>query len=209
MIEQTEKRSHIPEPKAIRNPGIPSAKITTKGGEIQKMLEEQVDTWRILLVDLAYLLSSYFVDAQYWEGVKSEKDTFEQLMRTLRKLSQMPDHDGTILIRFRGFPSGGKMSEKSDYVVLFGKITVDKAIANAVTYRQGIHMSHLSGRLGRSFGIFSQQGISTLFIKINELSSADLERLRVCLHIISHYKQALKTNEPIILDKGGRQTTLP
>jgi hypothetical protein len=185
MIEETEKRSHIPEPKAIRHHGIASAKIIAKAGEYQKITEELLDTWRILLVDLAYLLSSYFVDVQYWEGVKSKKDTFDQLMRTLRKLSQMPDHDGTILIRFRGFPSGEKISEKSDYMVLFGHITVDKAIANAVSYRQGIHMPHLSGRLARSFGIFSQQGISTLYLKINELSSADLERLCVCLHIIS------------------------
>lgn len=171
--------------------------------------EEVLDVWRILLVDLAYLLSSYFVDARYWEGVKSEKDTFEQLTRTLRKLSRMPEQDRTLLIRFRGFPSGKKESEKSDYVVLFGKLSVDKTVVNAVTYRQGIHMSHLTGRLSRSFDIFAQHGISTLYLKIPHLASADLERLRVCLHIISHYKQALKTNEPIVFEKEGRRITLP
>ena len=171
--------------------------------------EEDLDIWRILLVDLAYLLSSYFVDVQYWEGVKSEKDTFEQLTRTLRKLARMPEQDRTLLIRFRGFPSGDKKSEKSDYVVLFGKLSVDKTIVNAVTYRQGIHMSHLAGRLSRSFDIFAQHGISTLYLKIPQLASADIERLRVCLHIISHYKQALKTNEPIVFEKEGRQITLP
>lgn len=171
--------------------------------------EEELDIWRILLVDLAYLLSSYFVDVQYWEGVKSEKDTFEQLTRTLRKLARMPEQDRTLLIRFRGFPSAEKKSEKSDYIVLFGKLSVDKTIVNAVTYRQGIHMSHLTGRLSRSFDIFAQHGISTLYLKIPHLASADLERLRVCLHIISHYRQALKTNEPIVFEKKGRQITLP
>ena len=172
-------------------------------------VEEALDIWRILLVDMAYLLSSYFVDVQYWEGVKSEKDPFDQLKRTLGKLSRMPGQDGTLLIRFRGFPSGEKRSERSDYVVLFGKISIDKATVSAVTYRQGIHMSHLSGRLSRSFDIFSQHGISTLYLKIPETSSEELEQLRVCLRIISHYKQALKTNEPIVFEKQGRQISLP
>ena len=171
--------------------------------------EEELDIWRILLVDLAYLLSSYFVDVQYWEGVKSEKDTFEQLTRTMRKLARMPDQDRTLLIRFRGFPSGQKKSEKSDYVALFGQLSVDKIIANAVTCRHGIHMSHLTGRLSRSFDIFARHGISTLYLKIPQLASANLERLRICLHIISHYKQALKTNERIVFEKEGRRITLP
>jgi hypothetical protein len=211
MNEETGKNAQIPAIRANRdhnqqqNIDLPEKErpghlITT---------EEALDIWRILLVDIAYLLSSYFVDVQYWEGVKSEKDTFDQLSRTLRKLSQMPAQDRTLLIRFRGFPSGEKRSEESDYVVLFGKLSVDKATANAVTYRQGIHMSHLSGRLARSFDIFAQHGISTLYLKIPELSSVEQEQMRVCLHIISHYKQALKTNEPIVFEKEGRRITLP
>jgi hypothetical protein len=171
--------------------------------------EAQMDLWRILLVDLAYLLSSYFVDVRYWEGVKSEKDTFEQLSRTLRKLSQIPENDGSVIIRFRGFPSGKKQSEKSDYVVGFGNISVDKEIANAVTYRQGIHMSHLAGRLSRSFNTFAQHGINTLYLNLADLSPLARERLRICLHIISHYKQALKTNDPIVFENRGKRVYLP
>ncbi len=186
------------------------------GGQLNTA-EESLDIWRVLLVDMVYLLSSYFMDVQYWEGVKSERDTFDQLMRTLKKLSRMPAQDGTVLIRFRGFPGGGtgggtnsgNRSEKSDYVVLFGKVSIDSATTNAVTYRQGIHMSHLSGRLSRSFDIFAQHGISTLYLKIPGISAVEPEQLRVCLHIISHYKQALKTNESIVFEKEGRRITLP
>jgi hypothetical protein len=207
MTEETGKNA-VPYPtQTLRDRGQPSNPTRNRLAEKLSTAEEALDMWRILLVDLAYLLSSYFVDVQYWEGVKSEKDTFEQ--RTLRKLSRMPEQERTLLIRFRGFPSAEKRSEESDYVVLFGSLSVDKTIVNAVTYRQGIHMSHLAGRLSRSFDIFAQHGISTLFLKIPSPASADLERLRVCLHIISHYRQALKTNEPIVFEKEGRQITLP
>jgi hypothetical protein len=209
MTEETGKNA-VPYPtQTLRDRGQPSNPTRNRLAEKLSTAEEALDMWRILLVDLAYLLSSYFVDVQYWEGVKSEKDTFEQITRTLRKLSRMPEQERTLLIRFRGFPSAEKRSEESDYVVLFGSLSVDKTIVNAVTYRQGIHMSHLAGRLSRSFDIFAQHGISTLFLKIPSPASADLERLRVCLHIISHYRQALKTNEPIVFEKEGRQITLP
>ncbi len=203
MTEETENNSHMPETDTNTDPQ-PQA----SGGHLTAS-EEQMDAWRILLVDLAYLLSSHFVDAQYWEGMKSENDTFDQLSRILRKLSQMPQNDGNVLIRFRGFPNGKNRSEKSDYVVLFGNITIDNAIANAVTYRQGIHMSHLAGRLSRSFDIFSQHGINTLYLNIADLSFPAQERLRVCLQIISHFKQALKTNEPIVFEKRGKRVHLP
>ena len=209
MTEDTGKNAAAQPTRAVQDSGPFISQTQNGHGEQLSTAEEDLDIWRILLVDLAYLLSSYFVDVQYWEGVKSEKDTFEQLTRTLRKLARMPEQDRTLLIRFRGFPSGDKKSEKSDYVVLFGKLSVDKTIVNAVTYRQGIHMSHLAGRLSRSFDIFAQHGISTLYLKIPHLASADIERLRVCLHIISHYKQALKTNEPIVFQKEGRHITLP
>jgi hypothetical protein len=204
MTEETGKNID-----AHRDQGQPPSPTRNRLAEKLSTAEESLDIWRIHLVDLAYLLSSYFVDVQFWEGVKSEKDTFEQLTRTLRKLGRMPEQDQTLLIRFRGFPSGEKRSEASDYVALFGKLSVDKNIANSVTYRQGIHMSHLAGRLSRSFDILAQHGISTLYLKMPHLASSDLERLRICLNIISHYKQALKTNEPIVFEKDGRQITLP
>jgi len=209
MIEKTGKGSEISTRKRDRKPEDAAAPGQIRTRADLDALEVRLDIWRILLVDLVYLLSSYFVDVQYWEGAKSEKDTFDQLSRILAKLSRMSDHDGTVLIRFRGFPGGAKASEKSDYTVLFGNISVDRAITNAVTYRQGIHMLHLSGRIDRSFGIFSQHGINTLYLKLPEATAPDLERLRICLHIISHYKQALKTNQPIVLKKEGREINLP
>lgn len=209
MTEDTDNSSHRSETDENTNADRQPQQSSLTSGNQSNVSVEQMDMWRILLVDLAYLLSSYFVDVQYWEGMKSEKDTFEQLSRTLRKLSLIPANDRSILIRFRGFPSGKKRSEKSDYVVLYGNISVDKDIANAVTCRQGIHMSHLAGRLSRSFDIFSQHGINTLYLNIADLSPSVRERLRVCLHIISHYKQALKTSDPIVFENRGKRVQLP
>jgi len=209
MTEDTGKSSHRSENFPTTATGRRRRQSSQTPDRQSNTSEAQMDMWRILLVDLAYLLSSYFVDVQYWEGMKSEKDTFEQLSRTLRKLSQLPKNDGSILIRFRGFPGGKKKSEKSDYVVLFGNIAVDKDITNAVTYRQGIHMSHLAGRLSRSFDIFSQHGINTLYLSLADLSPLAQERLRICLHIVSHYKQALKTSDPIVFENRSKRVHLP
>ena len=103
MTEDTGKNAAAQPTQAHQDSGQSISQ--TQNGHAEKLstVEENLDIWRILLVDLAYLLSSYFVDVQYWEGVKSEKDTFEQLTRTLRKLARMPEQDRTLLIRLCRF----------------------------------------------------------------------------------------------------------
>ena len=47
-------------------------------GEEGVSQEDFVTQQKAMLVDMVYLLSSYFMGAQYWEGVKSEKEIFDQ-----------------------------------------------------------------------------------------------------------------------------------
>ena len=116
--------------------------------------DESLDNWRILLVELAYLLNASFRDAHYWEGVKTEKDTFRQFVRVLRELNRMPGHDRIIHIHYRGSQSS-KFSDKIDYTITFGDVTIDMPAISALTRRMGLRVKHLEGRLQKSFEAFS------------------------------------------------------
>jgi hypothetical protein len=157
---------------------------------------EKGDQWRILLVDLVYLLNASFRDAHYWEGVKAEKDTFKNLVNILHDLNQMPNHDGLVRILYRG-SQGAKVSSKADYIIRFGDLNVDVAATAAVIKRMGIRIKHIEGRLIKAFEVLSDQGIETIFIRIPGSSEADLEKMQICLHIISRYKKAVSDDVPI------------
>jgi len=157
---------------------------------------EQMDHWRMLLVDLVYLLTASFHDVHYWEGVKSEKDTVGEFVKVLHELNQMPQNDGIVRIEFRGTP-GTKVPEKSDYIVKFGDLKVDVAAVSSVVKRIGIRVQHIEGRLIKSFGVFAAHGLDTIFVKIPDSSDESLERMRVCLRIISCFNKAVEDDADI------------
>ena len=194
----------------IRIPAREKLSIQAAQGQSANLQERQddFDRWRILLVELAYLLNASFQDVQYWEGVKAEKNTFGQLIRTLQKLDQMSIHDGTIRINLRGSQTG-KISEKVDYVIKFGEVTLDLAGISALTRRMGLRFKHLEGRLLRSFVTFKAQGIKTLILKIPETSDNSIETLRISLRVISCYQQAVESNSPIVFTKGDKEVSFP
>ena len=176
------------------------------------LLEEEgkFDAWRILLIELMHLVSSYFLDTQYREGIKEKKDTSSQIIKTLDELAKMPAHDGTILLRFRGFPTGPGISRNIDYVVTFGNITVDFSTVPALIKRLGIKMSHLTGQLTRSFEVFSEHGINNLYLNLPGNSSRLRELIIVTLGILARYNHALKTGVPIVfINKMQQKVTLP
>jgi hypothetical protein len=170
---------------------------------------DPLDNWRILLIQTVHLLSSFFMNARYWEGVKGGKDTFDQLIKALAKLATASGHDGALLIRYRGMPSAQKAASANDYLVVFGKLSLDTATATAVINRQGLKMSHLAGRLGKAFGIFADQGIMNLYLELPEKNDADVENLRLSLEIVSRFHQARRNNAPIVLGQGGKLVSLP
>jgi hypothetical protein len=168
---------------------------------------EKKDQWRILLVDLVYLLNASFRDAHYWEGVKAEKDTFKNLVNILHDLNQMPNHDGLVKILYRG-SQGAKVSSKADYIIRFGDLNVDVAATAAVIKRMGIRLKHIEGRLLKAFEVLSTQGIETIFIRIPGSSDADLEKMQICLRIISRYKKAVSDGVPIEITTGAGKRSI-
>lgn len=168
--------------------------------------EENQDQWRLLMIEIAHLLSAYISDIRFLNGIRTQKDSFGELSESLEKISRMPGNDGNILIRYRGFPTGTGASADIDYVIVFGNLSTDAAAGAAMLNRMGVKMSHLSGRLSKAFSVFSEHGISTLHL---EIPKSDSRQLRDALEILSRYDQAFKRNSPIVFQKNGKQTILP
>jgi hypothetical protein len=166
------------------------------------------DNWRILLVDLIYNLNSSFRDAFYWKGVKTDKDPYKDIARTLYKLNEVPNDDGTVHISLRG-AHGSRISEKADYVVRLGDLTVDANAISAVVKRLGIRLKHLEGRLIKSFEQFALQGIETFNIRIPDDSAENLEAIRISLRIVSCFNQAVENDAPIKFIKNNESRTVP
>jgi len=154
--------------------------------------EELLDTRRILLVDVAHLLTSFFMDVQHWHGVEAGKESFNQLARAFTELDAIPGSDRGFHIRFRGSVSGSNTSNKLDYLILFGSILVDAATVQTMTKRLGIHISHLSGRLNKALKVFSDHQIYNLFLEIPSESPSEIERMGTSLSILSRFYQAFK-----------------
>ena len=190
---------------AVKEPEAPENQKPIAGLSDQ---DESLDNWRILLVELAYLLNASFRDAHYWEGVKAEKDTFRQFVRVVRELSQMPGHDHVIQIQFRGTQSS-KHPEKIDYVITLGDVTIDMPAIAALTKRMGLRVKHLEGRLQKSFEAFEEQGVKTLFVKIPEGSEDSMEPMQVALRVLSCFNHAVENNTPIVFARNGDQYSLP
>lgn len=185
----------------------PSPRDTVEQNVSAVQSSEQQDHWRMLLVDLVYLLNGTFRDVHYWEGVKSDKDTIKDIVKILHELQQMPGNDGSIRIEHRGNP-GTKVSEKTDYIIRFGDLVVDAAAVSAVIKRIGIRVKHFEGRMIKSFEAFSAQGLETIFIKIPDASDESLEEMRICLRIISCFKKAVEDDAPIDYAKNGQELSL-
>lgn len=174
---------------------------------------KKTDALKLILIEIVHLISTYIQDARFLEGIKNKKDSFEDFINAVEKLAAIPGNDRNLLVRFRGFPTGTKTPAQTDYVISFGNMTVDSAGAAAIFSRAGVSMVHLQGRIAKAFKVFSDNGISTLCLKIPagkaEITNEYREKLRVSLNITSHYNNSLKSGTPIIFEKNGNKVFLP
>ena len=191
----------------------PPQRRAALGSQAQKPLaaidDGKHDRWRILLVELAYLLNEFLRNASDPKSPKAEKDTFRQLIKVVDELDQMPVHDGFVHINLRSAP-GPQISEPADYVIQYGGIAVDVPTVVSLISRMGIRFKHLEGRLIKSFGSFASHGFSAVDLKLPGESAEAMEDLRVSLKIIAYFDQAVEKKTPIEFTKDNTlQSLLP
>jgi hypothetical protein len=178
---------------------------TAIDGLTESLIAEQKrqDTGRILLIDMTHLLASYFHDAGFPAKVEAERACFKQLASTLKKLAQMSAGDGSVLIRFRGFPSETGTPEKLDYEIHYGQQHLTTSVLPGLIKRQGARFAYLSDQLLHAFGEFSDYGISSLYLRLPTAVTQDLSNLRTSLNILAQFNQAHECQTPIVVSKAG------
>jgi hypothetical protein len=168
---------------------------------------ENQDRWRIVLVEVAYYLNACFRDVQYWEGIKAEKDTFNQLARALQQLRELPGATGAVRVTRRGTVVG-KGADRPDYEIACAEIAIDTAAVAAVIKRMGIRFKHLEGRLLKAFETFAAEGMETLTVALPDDAPESIESLRASLRVLSCFRGASEKGGSITFSLGGETQSL-
>jgi hypothetical protein len=188
--------------------GIEFGRLTTLGQALSKE-ERKLNACRGLLGKLAHLLGACLKDTHLMKDAKTTKGFLNELLAVLHGLGRMPGHDGKILIRYRGLLAGTKASERIDYVVLFGNILFDIASAAAMVKSLEDGPTDLQTRLTRAFQVFSDHGISSLYLQIPGESSSYSDAMQVAVHILSCYIQSVKPGSSAVFEKTSFEKSFP
>jgi hypothetical protein len=177
----------------------------------ENLLAEQkrLDTVRILLIEMAYLISRYLKDAAFAGNDPKEPGAFQSLADVLANLGQLSGHLGSAFIRFRGAPADPELPGKYDYEIVIGNTSVDSLMAPRVARRSGKKMANLPDHLLDAFTVFADYGVNNIFIEIFDNPVKHLPSLQKCLKILSGFRQSRQSGEAIRVDNGGEQQTIP
>lgn len=180
-------------------------------GLAQNLLAEQqrLDRVRILLIQMACLVSHYMADDKFADTTTAEAQVFLKLSKALIQLSRLAHHLGGVFIRYRGTPADAQMPDKYDYEVVIGNTSVDSHMAPRVAQRSGVKFSQLPDHLLKAFTIFAEYGVNNIFIKIPDNLEQLLPAIQLCLKILSGFRQARHSGEAIPVGAPKREYSVP
>ena len=181
-------------------------------GEIAKAYQDeqaQSDPWRILLGELVHEICAGFLDHKFFKERQTADEHINRIVETVKKLSEMPDHDGQILIRYRGLFSSDVKPIELDYLVSFGDLIVTHESALALSRRHQDTHPHLHSQLIEAFSVFRANNITTLFIRVPQSRQEGMELLEPCIDVLYQYYQAVKEGSPIVLVHEGKDIQVP
>jgi len=196
--------------------GMESWKSQLPGGPgsdrmAQSLLAEQqrLDTVRILLIRMAYLVSRYLGNEGFAGKEASESGVFKNLSTVLLKLSGISGHLGGAFIRYRGTSSDQEVPQRYDYEVIIGNTGVDNLMAPRVARRSGEQAVKLPGQLLEAFTVFADYGVNNIFIRIPDNLQSHLSPLQLSLKILSGFRKSRQTGTPILITSDERQQQVP
>jgi hypothetical protein len=177
----------------------------------QSLLNEQkrLDTVRILLIELAYLVSRYFEVDAFAAEAATESRIFEKLSKILVKLADFSGNLGCVFIRFRGSSADAQLPDKFDYEVVIGNTAVDSLMAPRVARRNAQVASRLPERLLDAFTAFADYGVNNIYLEMPDSPADHMAGLQLCLRILAGFRKARQTGAPIDVEVGGHRQTLP
>jgi len=161
--------------------------------------QELMDLWRIVLVDFVYVLAQFLSKIKL-HGVKSVRaEDVAPIIDMLTKIHEMSEHNGKILIRYRGMrmPDEKIDFERVDYVVACEGFSADIPIIKALASRKGITMSHLPGKLTAAFDRFPTLNINSICFTLGKWQQQDRDLMWITLQAAGQFFGAYKTKVPL------------
>lgn len=161
--------------------------------------QDHMDLWRIVLVDFVYVLAQFLSKIKL-HGVKSVRaEDVAPIIDMLSKIHEMSDHNGRILIRYRGMrmPDETMDFERVDYVVSCEGFSVDIPIIKALANRKGITMSHLPGKLKAAFDRFPSLHINSICFTLGKWEQRDRDLMWITLQAAGQFFGAYKNKIPL------------
>jgi len=185
--------------------------LTIIGGIARAYQEEQIkaDPWRILLIELVYDICACFLHHEFFKRGLPVETHIDRLVHKVKKLSDMPNHDRQIFIKYRGLHSSDLYPTELDYLISLGEIIINLESALALTRRHQETHAHLHQNLLEAWSAFQDNGITTLLITVPETGKHEDESLRICAEIMSQYLQAVRQGSQIVLKSHGNVHQVP
>lgn len=181
-------------------------------GEVAKAYQEEQarsDPWRILLLELVYEICACVLHHEFFKGSLTTEDHIERIVEKLEKLSEMPNHDGQIFIKYRGLHSSDVSSIELDYLISFGGLIINLESVLALAKRHEATHAHLHEHLIEAWSAFQANSITTLFIRVVKNDQEEKEFLQPCIEILSQFYPAFYEGNPIVLTGQEKQVHVP
>lgn len=192
--------------------GIQKREALSVIGEIARACQEEqakYDPWRILLIELVYEVCACFLHDEFFKGSLTTENHIQQLIEKVRKLSEMPNHDGQIFVKYRGLHGGDINPVELDYLISFGDLIINLESAQALARRHQNTHTHLHEHLVEAWSAFKANKVTTLFIRVAQSGQEETDSLGPCIEILSQYHPAVYEGSQIVLTSQGKKVQVP
>jgi hypothetical protein len=190
-------------------PSSLSAQIHSKGRRKASTDSVSMKHWEVLLGEFVHLLSLFITKSQDTNDGRTAEVIIDQLIRHLGILGKIPDNDGTIFIR-RTHCKIPMPPLDNDYFATCGalliKVNKEAAHHNA-NYGTVSEAADQDRSLLQAFKCFSDRGIHAIRIQMPHGEASKIDKLRLALNIMAHFKRAADDGSSIRIRYYGRALT--
>jgi hypothetical protein len=182
--------------------GIEKGEALSIIGDIARAYQDEQaksDPWRLLLIELVYEICTCFLDYKFFKGAPKTEDHVAPIIAKAQKLSAMPDHDGQVLVRYRGLHSSELNPIGLDYLISFQDVIINLESVPALAKRRQATHAHIHEQLIEALSVFRANNITTLFLQVSPPGQDIAKPLAQCIRILSQYYQAVYDGSPILL----------
>jgi hypothetical protein len=176
-------------------------------GLAKSLLAEQkrLDYVRILLIQMAHLVSRYLANNELAGCSGQEAAVFKKLSQVIQSLNGQSGHLGCAFIRYRGESPDPELPDKFDYEIMVGATVVDSLMAPRVAKRNNEIEENLPEMLLEAFRVFAESGVNNIYVALPDNLPRQLNSLQMCLKILSGFRMARETGSAFTIGIDNRQ----